>query len=575
VHPNKQFGGVSSPSSHPLFTWLGFDARIAEERACFAPAAALALALAALPFLLHLLVDTDRALPVAFLPALWLGWKIPKPAHRLDAWLLAWAVAAMLISATFAPHAARAFVMTAAVGWTIAGALVARNLAACTPAIRLILIGMVAGAIVGVVMVRFGVGAQRMFFPTYWSARLFGAHEFAGCIAVTALLHFGIPHRVSRTPLVLAAAVVWTGLAWSGSRAAALGLVVALTIWFWRGTPAERRFLLRYVPALSVTALILSYTLGNPYPQLGWWDAFTRTTHATGLEAVTSERTRFWAATLRHALTSPWIGYGADNYLYMQPAQIGNQPHNVLLQWFLEYGLLGALPLVGLILRGVSGALVRPAVGVEPDRPFRVWACAALAGATAYGLFDGVFYHMIIFMPVAVIAGVAIGQSNPSGDAPGFVVRTHPLGRLLLLGALSILVLHGWLFLMLIRGRNVRPDSPPARILRVFPSITYGLRNWIEAWRTTQPEVAMEWIKWAESAAIEQGTFHVYAAQLYIWKKDYKSAEAELLLCLGKVSYIERSDVQEALAHVRRLAAEQDLKRAPQPGAAPVKLVQP
>lgn len=551
-----------------VFAFFGFDRDNAEERACFAPAIALAAALATLPFLLHLLVDTDRAVPLAFLPAVWLGWKISKPARSTDRLLLVWAVAAMMVSTAFAPHTARALVMVAAVGWTLAGALVARNLAGSPPAIRLVLAGLAAGAVIGVLMVRLGAGAGSMYFPTYWSARLLGAHQFAGALGSLGLLIVTPPSsRGLKILTVLAAVIIWTGLAWSGSRAPALGLAVALAFWFWRGTSAERRLLLRWVPSLSLAALALSYPLGTPYPQLGWWDAFTRTTQATSIEAVSSERSYFWSVTWHHALLSPWIGHGADSYLYIHPNQNGNQPHNVLLQWFLEYGLFGAVPLVILVLRGVAGLFV---VRASPDidrRPYQTWACAALGGAAVYALFDGVFYHMIIFMPVAVIAGFAFGQHNPA--EPHRATSRVNISRTLLLAALSLLLVHNWLYIMLIKGRDIAPDSPPALILRTFPSTTHALRNWIDPWRKSRPEVAMEWIKWAQEAAIEQGAFHVYAAQIYIWEKDYKSAEEQMLRCLDKVHRLERPDVLEMIATLRKLAAEQAAKSAPAPPSNP------
>jgi hypothetical protein len=312
---------------------------------------------------------------------------------------------------------------------------------------------------------------------------------------------------------------------------------------------------------LAIAALALSYPLGRPYPQLGWWDAFARTAQATNVEAISSERSRFWSATLHHALTSPWIGHGADSYLYIHPKQDGNQPHNVLLQWLLEYGIFGTVPLVLLVARGMAGLRYPSVARDASDRPWQTWACAALAGAAAYGFFDGVFYHMIVFMPVAVIGGFAVGQRNPAGSAAG-VIRLHSVGRPLLLGALSMLLLHNVLYLTLLRARHLSPGSPPIRIVRAFPSTTYALDTWIERWRANQPEVAMEWIKWAQEASIQQGSFHVYAAQLYIWKKDYKSAELEMLRCLEKVHHTERKDVLEVIDNLRRLIAEQTAKAA-------------
>ncbi len=557
-----------------LVGFFGFDPSVSEERACFAPAVALSLALAALPFLLHVEVDTDRAVPLAFLPAVWLGWKITKPARQIDAWLLLWIAVAMLVSTALAAHAARALVMIAAVGWTLAGAFVARNLAACAPAVRLVLAGIAVGAVAGGVMVRFGAGAEQMYFPTYWSARLFGAHQFAGCVATLGILVIAPPNQRSlRILTVLAAIVIWTGFAWSGSRAPAVGLAVALALWLWRGSTPERRRLMLWVPGLSIVALALSYPLGIPYPQLGWWDAFERTARAASIEVASSERSRFWAVVWQEIARSPWIGHGADSYLYIHPAQNGNQPHNVVLQWLLEYGLLGAVPLMILVGRGISGLRTQAVTPSDTRRPYRIWASASLAGGLVYALFDGVFYHMIVFMPVAVIAGVALGQ-NPQPGQAGVANRVRALGRSALLACLAILLLHNCLHVMQLKARNVGPDSAPARILRAFPSTTHALRNWIDAWRQTQPEVAMEWIKWAQDASIHQGAFHVYAAQIYIWKKDFKAAEAEMLRCLEKVHHLERADVLDALANVRKRAAGQESHRAP-PAAEPVPTLAP
>jgi O-antigen ligase len=540
-----------------LLAAMGFDPNNTESRACFTPAIYLSVACAALPCLLYTW-DADRSMSLALLPAVWCGWKISKPARAIDGWLLLWVVVAMAISTLFAPHAARALVMASAVGWVIAGGLVARNLAGCTSAVRLVLGGIALGSILGMALVIFGVGAKSMFFPAYWSARLFGAHQFAGCLATLALLVAPPSSRPMKLLVLAAAIIVWTGLAWSGSRAPALGLAVALMVWFWRGSPAERRLLLCWVPALSLVALALSYPLGVPYPQLGWWNAFTRTAQASGLESISSDRTRFWSITFEHALTSPWIGHGADSYLYIQPNQNGNQPHNALLQWFLEYGIFGVVPIVLLLLRGTRGLFASRPLPDMQGRPFQSWAAASLAGALVYGLFDGVFYHMIVFIPVAIFAGFAIGQHNPSGGA-NWGRHTHAAGRALLLAALAALLLHNWLCMMLLKGRNITPDSPPARILRVFPSTSHALRNWLNHWRKTHPDAVMPWVKWAEEAAPDQASYHVYAAQLYIWEKDYAAAEQEMLVCLKKAIPAERNDVLNVIATVRALAAGQPI----------------
>ena len=360
--------------------------------------------------------------------------------------------------------------------------------------------------------------------------------------------------------LLLAAVIVWTGLAWSGSRAAAIGMATLLGLWFWRGSPHDRRILLRWVPVLTLLGLLLSHPLGTPYPQLGWRDAFNRTIQATSVEAASSERSKFWSVVWQHIGQSPWTGHGADSYRFIHPKQNGSQPHNMLLQWLLEYGLLGTIPLGLLLLRGLSGLLPIRAPSAPADRPSPIWA-AALAGAGAYGLFEGVFYHMAIFMPVAMFAGFALGQATPVTGATAPAPWIRASFRALLLVGLLLLILHNWLGWMLLRGTHVQPDSAPARILRAFPSVTHGLQNWTEAWRRTRPDVAREWIRWAQTVSTDQNVFHLHAAQIYLWERNFRAAETELLLCLEKSPETGREDLLALIARVRADADALDARQ--------------
>lgn len=542
-----------SPSKLRGLAGFGFDPESAEDRRCAGPALGLAAALALLPLLLLLPVDTDRALPLAFLPAVMLGWRDRRPGARMEGWLLAWAVVAMLIAALGSEHVARSLVMSASVIWVLAGAWIARDIATCRPAVRLVLAGMAAGAAGGVFMVFFGVGADRMFFPTYWSARLMGGHVFAGGLAGLALLRYFAPRGFWLWLVAGITLVIWTGFAWSGSRAPALGMVVALAAWFCCGNAEDRRFLLRWVPVLSVLALAASYLLGNPFPQLGWWSAVERTTAAGNTMELTSERTDYWGACWLQIRESLWLGSGADAYLFLEPKQPGNQPHSTPVQWLLEYGLLGLVPLVLLLARTCRPLLQR---WRQESAPVGLWSGATMLGVTAYACFDGVFYHMIVFMPVAMFAGLACGASGPqTANRPSPVPAAKGVTRSLLLGAMVVMLLHHWLDLMLRHAAPASPDAPPARVLRAFPSTTHGLQNWLNIWRKSDEPAVFEWTRWAQQTSTNPGEFHVYAAQLHIWNKDWANAEREMLHCLERVAAQERADVLEVIATIRKFAA--------------------
>jgi O-antigen ligase len=544
---------------------LGFDADCPHTRLCFAPALALAFAFIVLPICLLSPFDSDRTLPLLFLPAVWLGWKISRPVAPAVLVLSLAVFAALLVSTAFAAHSARALVSVSAVTWVIAGGMVARNLAPCLPAVRLVLGGIALGAAIGGGMVLAGAGGSYMDFPTYWGARIFSMHQYAGAVAGLGWLALRPATRGASLAALALTAAACVGLASSGSRAPVVGLALTLACWLWRGAGADRRLLVRTVPVLAGFALLLSWWIGSPYATMGWWSAVSRTTSAASLADVASGRAYFWPVVWNQVWDSPWIGHGADAYQYIQPRLHGAQPHNALLQWLYEYGLAGTIPIALLLVLGLARLLRREPLPEGPERTFRVWSCAALAGALAYSLFDGVFYHMVAFMPFAVFAGFALGGGD-SCPAPVSPLRWHRVLRPGLLAALLAILLHGWLGLMLLRAGKVEPDSPPARLLRAFPSTTFGLNNWIQQWRQTHPEVVMDWITWAQSASNQQPEYHLAALQIYLDRRDFISAERELRACLPKVRDIEVADVERLLAGVAAKAREQASTPASQGG---------
>jgi 4-amino-4-deoxy-L-arabinose transferase-like glycosyltransferase len=289
-----------------------------------------------------------------------------------------------------------------------------------------------------------------------------------------------------------------------------------------------------------------------------------RTATATSIEGISSARSYFWSVVWDQAKNSPWIGHGADAYQYIQPRLHGAQPHNVFLQWLYEYGLAGAVPLTLLLLAAIAGGFRQKPPAGEDGRSLQLWASAAVAGAVGFGLFDGAFYHMVIFMPAAVFVGLALG-SDSARTIP--LVRAHKILRPALLITLVFLILHSWLGLMLLRARNMEPDSPAARLLRVFPSTTHGLKRWIGAWEKTHPEVVIDWITWAQTASNQQPEFHLAALQIHFNHRDFIAAEKELLSLRSKVSVIELPDVERLLVDVSAKARAQ--AEAPKISTAP------
>ena len=546
---------------------FGFDPALPEDRAAHGPALALAAAFVVLPFVLLLPVDVDRTLPLLLIPSVWLGWKISRPASRPVLALILWLSAAMLLSTVFASYPARALVTASAALWTIAGGMVARHLTRSRPAVRLVLAGIALGAALGSVLALGGAAAAGRDFPLYWSLRIYAMHQFAGAIAGLGWLALVGPGLRAALPAFVLCAASCTGVAASGGRAPVLGLGVMVAAWFFRGGAPDRRFLLRAIPSLAVVALLASWLIGSPYADMGLWSAVKRTAAAESLGHLSSDRTDFWPEVWKQVWDAPWLGHGSDAYLFIQPRLEGSQPHNLVLQFLYDHGLFGALPALLLLALALSPLFRRrrteeaAASGASPA-PL-LWAATATAGCVAYGVFDGIFYHQVVFMAAAVFTGLAFGFAQEEASFPLQPVKAlHPFFRPCLLVALLALLMHGILGYILIRGRSFEPDSVPARLLRAFPSTTFGLRSWVARWEATQPEVALDWMEWGQRYSCEQPEFHLAAVQYYFNRHDFVSAERELRECRGKVSRLEVPEIQRLLDDVAPKARAQAAAQA-------------
>ncbi|WP_164684198.1 O-antigen ligase family protein [Vibrio maerlii] len=126
------------------------------------------------------------------------------------------------------------------------------------------------------------------------------------------------------------------------------------------------------------------------------------------LDALSSSsmvaRYELWQEAYANFLDKPWFGYGAEAHYYI--TEIGFlQPHNFILQWLVEFGLVGTTLLLSLMAlltwRVCSKALFRGHRHILP-------AFMAFAALIAQGLIDGNFYHaaplMVFFVLCAYMA---------------------------------------------------------------------------------------------------------------------------------------------------------------------------
>lgn len=151
------------------------------------------------------------------------------------------------------------------------------------------------------------------------------------------------------------------------------------------------------------------FVLGVPQ----WLDMATSFLHRTDDMTSLSLRGVLWKTALDFAVQHPLLGIGPMHYAYWAN-EVAAHPHNAVLQWLSEWGVPAGLLLTGVWAAGgiAWAAHVRreSAQGDDRARWFRVALLAALTGASAQAMVDGVLVMPVSQTLLALLAGWAIGM---------------------------------------------------------------------------------------------------------------------------------------------------------------------
>lgn len=190
--------------------------------------------------------------------------------------------------------------------------------------------------------------------PGFISVRLFGSW----CGAVLALLT-GVAWRAEgderrQRVLHLAIALAFGMMFWSGTRAALLGWLCVLPVaWVMAGCPRSRA-MLTTLPAYLLAAAALAILL-QPYghPAFTLLDVFNADANRTA-DGFSSGRLSFWLSALDTARHYPLFGAGAGSCWWAVHAagQHHVQPHNAVVQFLLNWGVVPTLPALALLIGG-------------------------------------------------------------------------------------------------------------------------------------------------------------------------------------------------------------------------------
>ena len=273
-----------------------------------------------------------------------------------------------------------------------------------------------------------GVHSQNMWskhFPMAGHARHASYNMMVACIA-GATLWMSSREKFSSF-IIIAAGLFLVGacLIWLGGRGSMLSVVLALGVVGWlvygkMGVSACRLSLLLVIIGLA----LLVAELASQFPFNGLYNSFARSLAADDFNKLFSSRLAIWVDALSK-LDSHWlIGLGSQAYIFLPDKLVRNttMPHNMIVQFLVEWGVVGTLLFLALLARYLRSGFARLRYVNEgmPDKLYLLGSALAVLALMLHGLTDGTFYHGKpgFYMALFGAAWLTVGLTeNVSTDA--------------------------------------------------------------------------------------------------------------------------------------------------------------
>ncbi|MCD6733189.1 MAG: O-antigen ligase family protein [Burkholderiaceae bacterium] len=246
-------------------------------------------------------------------------------------------------------------------------------------------------------------GAVFRRLPHFANIRHFAYHGFIAAACASSL--FTMSRKLESTAFVLTAAALF-GIVLLGARGALLAWIVfaAFVLVFHH---RRLRFLAFCALALAVAAGAVHYLTEAGLLQ-GVTSLFRRFETEEGGGFRIGDRIMLWADTLRTIAERPWLGFGPEGFLGSRCCNSRvAQPHNFVLQFVLEFGLIGSGLMIftaWAMVRACGGlALIRANLSSDSGL---LSLCAVLFGFMTYAMIDGLLYHAIPLTHFALFAAL-------------------------------------------------------------------------------------------------------------------------------------------------------------------------
>ncbi len=226
-----------------------------------------------------------------------------------------------------------------------------------------------------------------------------GYQVAAGTAALIAFFAAGTRIPFGRAPLWLALTVLLAFLFWMGGRGSTFSVLAAVILLAFalRIMGAKSRGLWLAFASSVALGLLLSEWL-TVFHWNGVIDYMaTRTTEAVesqDLNVFGSGRIDIWRTSWASVREHLLFGLGPNGYWFMPNRIYGAQPHSFLVQFLLEWGIVGALLFLGLLLYGFWRGFLEHVVQARGELDVvSLSAGTIIVVLTVHGLVDGTYYH--------------------------------------------------------------------------------------------------------------------------------------------------------------------------------------
>jgi O-antigen ligase len=189
--------------------------------------------------------------------------------------------------------------------------------------------------------------------------------------------------------------ILWAFLFWLGGRGAAFSVLVSFAlvsvVLFYKNI-SVKSFLFISLVAISLGVIISELTAVMHWN--GVLQAFQRSLVAENINQLSTNRIKIWLTTWESVKRHFLFGLGPQGYFFMPTRIFGVQPHNVLLQFLVEWGVVGTVLFMFLLIKGFWVGFKRNILASSGYVDiYSLVAGAVIVTLSVHALFDGTYYH--------------------------------------------------------------------------------------------------------------------------------------------------------------------------------------